>query len=71
MMNSKFLNNLNVLCNLETVLFIRRIEQYLADRNLQERKRMLEFKRKEEQKAVFTEKLAHQIYEIEVHILYC
>lgn len=71
MMNSKFLNILTVLCNLETLLFIRRIEQYLAHRNVQEQKRMAELKQKEEQKAVFTEKLARQMYEIEVRILYC
>jgi hypothetical protein len=71
MMISEFLNNLSVLCNLKTVLFIRRVEQYLADQNVQEQKRIVELKQKEEQKAVFTEKLARQIYETEVCILYC
>jgi hypothetical protein len=70
-LNHKFLNILNILCNLKTVLFIRRIEQYVAERNVQEQKRMVELKRKEEQKAVLTEKLARQIYETEVRILSC
>jgi hypothetical protein len=36
---------------------------------MQEQKRTVELKQKEEQKAVLTEKIAHQIYEIEVCIL--
>jgi hypothetical protein len=51
---------------LKTVLCIRRIEQYLADRSVQEKKRLVQLKQQEEQKAVFTEKIARQIYEIEV-----
>jgi hypothetical protein len=51
--------------------FTRRIEQYLADQSMQERKRMVELQEKEEQKAVFSEKIARQIYETEVCIQYC
>jgi hypothetical protein len=53
------------------VNFTRRIEQYLANRIVQEQKRMVELREKEEQKSVFTEKIARQIYESEVCILYC
>jgi hypothetical protein len=38
---------------------------------MQEQKRMRELQEKEEQKALFTEKIARQMYEAEVCVSYC
>jgi len=38
---------------------------------MQEQKRMRELQEREEQKALFTEKIAHQMYEAEVGVSYC
>lgn len=50
--------------------FSRRIEQYLASQSMQEQKRVAELKEREEQKAIFTEKISRQMYETEVRIHY-
>ena len=38
---------------------------------MQEQKRMRELQEREEQKALFTEKIARQMYEAEVGVSYC
>lgn len=43
----------------------------MAKRIMQEQKWIRELQEKEKQKALFTEKIAHQMYEAEVHFSYC
>jgi len=43
----------------------------LAKQRMQEQKRMRELQEREEQKALFTEKMARQMYEAEVGVSYC
>lgn len=43
----------------------------MAKQRMQEQKRMRELQEREEQKALFTEKIAHQMYEAEVGVSHC
>lgn len=43
----------------------------MAKQRMQEQKRMRELQEREEQKALFTEKIARQMYEAEVGVSYC
>ena len=43
----------------------------MAKQRIQEQKRVREMQEREEQKALFTEKIAHQMYEVEVGVSYC
>lgn len=43
----------------------------MVKQRMQEQKRMRELQEREEQKALFTEKIAHQMYEAEVGVSYC
>lgn len=43
----------------------------MAKQRMQEQKRMRELQEIEEQKALFTEKMARQMYEAEVGVSYC